>query len=65
MTKLHHNLSDESTRTATILHSWGSMGNLIPENDIIKAFADKSKKDRVSSMMNANVSSISVNVNDA
>lgn len=64
MTKLHHNLSNESTHAATIFHSWGSMGNLIPENDIIKAFANKSKKDRASSTMNANVSSILVDVND-
>lgn len=48
MTKLRHNLSDESTRAATILHSWGSIGDLIPESEIIRAFGDKSKKDRSS-----------------
>lgn len=48
MTKLRHNLSDESTHAATILHSWGSIGDLIPESEIIRAFGDKSKKDRSS-----------------
>ena len=64
MTKLHHNLSDESTRAATILHFWGSMGDLIPERDIIRVFAEKSKRGGLSSTTSANVSS-SIDVNDA
>lgn len=64
MTKLRHNLSDESTRAATILHSWGSMGDLIPESEIIRAFADKSKRGKSSSTTTVNVSNNSIDVND-
>lgn len=63
MTKLCHNLSDELTCAATILHSWGSMGDLISERDIIRVFAEKSKKGSLSSTTSANVSS-SIDVND-
>lgn len=65
VTKLRHSLSDESTRAATILHSWGSMGDLIPEGDIIRAFADKSRKDRASSITSTNISNIPVDVDNA
>lgn len=64
VTKLRHNLSDESTRAATILHSWGSMGDLIPESEIIRAFADKSKRGKSSSTTTVNVSNNSIDVND-
>ena len=49
VTKLHHNLSDESTRAATVVHSWSNIKGLIPEQDIIKLFQDKSKRQKGSS----------------
>ena len=44
MTKLRHNLSDESTRAASVLSSWLKIEGLVPEQDIIKLFQDKSKR---------------------
>ena len=41
VTKLHHALSDESTRASTILHAWSEIPGLIPEADIISIFKDK------------------------
>ena len=49
VTKLRHNLSDESTRAATMVHSWLNIKGLIPEQDIIKLFQDKSKRQKGSS----------------
>jgi hypothetical protein len=46
VTKLRHNLSDESTRAATILHSWAQIPGLIPELEIIQVFRDKSKRSK-------------------
>jgi hypothetical protein len=43
VTKLRHNLTDESTRAATVLHSWAGAG-LIPENEIVTVFRNKSKR---------------------
>jgi hypothetical protein len=44
VTKLRHNLSDESTHAATMVHSWSNVEGLIPDQDIIKLFQDKSKR---------------------
>ena len=44
MTKLRHNLSDESTRAATVLHSWSQIPGFIPESEIIQMFAAKSQR---------------------
>jgi hypothetical protein len=49
VTKLRHNLSDESTCAATVVHSWSNIEGLIPERDIIKLFQDKSKRQKDSS----------------
>jgi hypothetical protein len=46
VTKLRHNLSDESTRATTVLHSWSKIDGLIPEQEIIKLFEEKSKRER-------------------
>ena len=46
VTKLRHNLSDESTRAATILHSWSQIPGLIPHSEIIQVFKDKSKRSK-------------------
>jgi hypothetical protein len=44
VTKLRHNLSDESTHATTMIHSWSNVEGLIPDQDIIKLFQDKSKR---------------------
>jgi hypothetical protein len=44
VTKLHHNLSDESTRAATVLHSCSQIPGFIPESEIIQMFATKSQR---------------------
>jgi hypothetical protein len=49
VTKLCHNLSDKSTHAATVVHSWSNIEGLIPEQDIIKLFQDKSKRQKGSS----------------
>jgi hypothetical protein len=41
VSKLHHSLSDESTRAATVLHVWSEIPGLIPEANIIQVFKDK------------------------
>ena len=46
MTKLRHNLSDESTCAATVLHSWSLVQGLIPESEIIQIFREKSKRSK-------------------
>jgi len=42
VTKLRHALSDESTRSATVLHSWHGFPELIPHAEIIQMFKEKS-----------------------
>ena len=44
VTKLHHNLSDESTHAATVLHSWSQIPGFIPESEIIQMFIAKSQR---------------------
>ena len=44
MSKLRHNLSDESTRAATVLSSWMKVPGLVPEADLIQRFANKSMR---------------------
>ncbi|KAA1476554.1 hypothetical protein DENSPDRAFT_785256, partial [Dentipellis sp. KUC8613] len=44
VTKLRHNLSDESTRAATVLQSWSKVEGLIPEAEIIQVFKSKSER---------------------
>jgi hypothetical protein len=41
VSKLHHALSDKSTRAATIMHSWQDFPSLIPELEIIQTLKDK------------------------
>jgi hypothetical protein len=43
VSKMRHSLSDESTRAATVLSSWHTMPDLIPRNEIVSVFKDKSK----------------------
>ena len=44
MTKLRHNLLDESTRAATVLHSWSQIPGFILESEIIQMFVAKSQR---------------------
>jgi hypothetical protein len=39
-----HSLSDESTCTATALGSWGDFPDLLPHDDVVATFKDKSKQ---------------------
>ena len=43
VSKRRHSLNDESTRAATVVSSWAANPGLIPEQAIIKTFADKAK----------------------
>ncbi len=47
VSKLRHNLSDESTRAATVLSAWMKVPNLVPEAKIIQTFADKASRSKV------------------
>ncbi|RPD67915.1 hypothetical protein L226DRAFT_428613, partial [Lentinus tigrinus ALCF2SS1-7] len=38
VSKLHCNLSDESTCAATVFSSWMKISGLVPESDIIQMF---------------------------
>jgi hypothetical protein len=44
VSKICHSLLDESTRAATVLSSWCDFPQVIPRDDIITAFRDKSKR---------------------
>jgi hypothetical protein len=44
VSKMRHSLSDESTRAATVLGSWCDIPDLIPCNDVVSVFKDKSKR---------------------
>ena len=44
MSKLRHNLSDESTRAATVLGGWMNIPGLVPEQEIVALFRAKSKR---------------------
>lgn len=44
VSKRRHSLSDESTRAATVLSSWATVEEIIPEKEILAAFAGKSKR---------------------
>ncbi len=44
MSKMRHALSDESTRAATVLGSWCTFPDAIPQDEIIAAFKEKSKR---------------------
>jgi hypothetical protein len=41
---MRHHLSDESVRSATVLGSWASLPNLIPTDEIIELFKNKSRR---------------------
>ena len=44
VSKMRHSLSDESTRAASVLGAWCSLPGVIPRNEIMDAFKDKSKR---------------------
>ncbi|TFK80245.1 hypothetical protein K466DRAFT_504232, partial [Polyporus arcularius HHB13444] len=44
VSKLRHNLSDESTRAATVLGAWAKVPGLLPEADIVSMFEQKAKR---------------------
>jgi hypothetical protein len=44
VSKMRHHLSDTSVRSATVLGSWASLPGLIPKNEIVKLFKNKSKR---------------------
>ena len=44
VSKLRHNLSNESTRAATVLSAWMKGPDLVPQEKIIKTFRDKAKR---------------------
>ena len=63
VSKMHHSLSDESTRAATVLSSWCNFPPLIPRGDIIANFRDKSKRPKGGK--DKEVSEFEVAVNDS
>ena len=60
VSKHRHNLSDESTRAATVLGSWANIEGLIPEANIVKMFMDKSKRKEVVNSGSALSSDVSI-----
>jgi hypothetical protein len=46
VSNLRHNLSDESTRAATVLHSLSQIPCFIPESEIIQMFGAKSQRSK-------------------
>jgi hypothetical protein len=44
ISKIHHSLSNESTRAATVLSLWCNFSPAIPHDDIIANFRNKSKR---------------------
>ncbi|RDX54381.1 hypothetical protein OH76DRAFT_1318340, partial [Lentinus brumalis] len=38
VSKLRHNLSDESTRAATVLASWTKIPGLVPQQEVVQLF---------------------------
>ncbi|KAJ3532885.1 hypothetical protein NM688_g7357 [Phlebia brevispora] len=47
VSKRRHGLSDKSVRAATILGSWVSVEGLIPEEELLERFRNKSKRPRL------------------
>jgi hypothetical protein len=43
VSRMHHALSDQSVRAATVLGSWCDIPGLVPQNDLTAAFNDKKK----------------------
>lgn len=46
VSKMRHSLSDESTRAVTVLGSWQDHPGLIPQDDILTLFRNKSKRSK-------------------
>lgn len=44
VSKRRHALSDKSTRAASVLSSWATVPDVVPEKEIIQVFKDKSKR---------------------
>ncbi|TFK79027.1 hypothetical protein K466DRAFT_466388, partial [Polyporus arcularius HHB13444] len=44
VSKLRRNLSDESTRAATVLSAWMAIPGLVPAGKIVQSFADKASR---------------------
>ena len=41
---MHHSLSDESTRAASILGAWCDLPGAVPQDEIITVFCEKGKQ---------------------
>ncbi len=46
MSKLRRNLSDDSTRAATVLSEWMQVPGLVPKQDIVSTFKEKSSRSK-------------------
>ena len=44
MSKMCHNLSDKSVRAATVVGSWAGQPGIIPHEQLVQIFTDKSKR---------------------
>ena len=44
VSKRRHSLNDESTRAATVLSSWAAKLGLVPVEELLELFAEKSKR---------------------
>jgi hypothetical protein len=47
VSKMQHSLSDESTRAATVLGSWCTFPGAVPHEEIMSAFKEKGRRDKV------------------
>ena len=46
VSKMWHSLSDQSVRAATVLGSWSHISQLIPHDEFITVFKEKSRRSR-------------------
>ena len=53
VSKLHHSLSDTSTRAATVVGSWMALEGAIPSGKILRMLKDKASRKRKRALTNA------------
>lgn len=52
---MRHSLSDESTRAASVLGSWCDFPGIIPRDEIVDIFKNKSKQSKGKERVSGNI----------
>jgi hypothetical protein len=52
---MQHSLSDESTRAASVLGSWCDFPGIIPRDEIVDIFKNKSKQSKGKERVSGNI----------